>query len=857
MEKKWCSVFIAFRLKRILLAGLVILFFSFPAILLAQLLSPEAFLGYPLGSRFTSQEKILDYCRHLESYGNGHVRVKIYGQTPGHRPLFVCFVSSQSNLEHLDAIKRNNRMLACFQKGHPDYNAPVVLWYSYNVHGNEPSCSEAALAFLYQAACGMEPFQSCLRNCLIIVDPCVNPDGRARYINWFEDVSGNSPNLDSDAIEHHEPWPGGRYNHYYFDLNRDWVWQSQPESQQRLALYQDYLPQVHADFHEQEIGNPYYFPPAAHSYHDLITPWQRSFQQIVGNIIARDFDQKGWLYFTKEEFDLFYPSYGDSYPLFNGAVGMTFEQAGNSHAGLRIVTPQGNKLNLSDRIAHHLLSSIDVMRAASLYATDLLENYHHFFSTVPSNITYKTYIVKYRSGDEERIRDLKALLRLNGIWFGSGSGEFKGVDFNDFKVKKISLTPKDLLISIRQPKGVLASVLFEPRSRLEDSLTYDITSWALPYVYGLQGFAVKNAIRVTVDSARPQTMAMDSSLTHYGYAIRWQGPHSARVLTGLLKLGITVRFSDLPFSVGGENFSRGTLLILRDANMAWGDSLWYWTKKEAASQQVPVYALDKGMVDKGADFGSPHIHVIKAPKIAVVSGKFENPTSIGEIWYLFDHHLNYPVSMVSENDLEDLDLDKYQILILPSGDYPIGEDKYFMDRLLSWIKKGGKLICMEDAIALVSSQPWSGLHERTSQQDLENRAKANAPNSYDLLSRYGDRDRKEVSSSMPGAIFRVDLDNTHPLMYGYGSTYYTLKQNSTIYNFIGTEGWNAGIFKKNAALSGFIGYDLQKKLSDGLLFGNTMIGKGTLVFFTDDVLFRDYWNNGKLMFINAVFLVGQ
>ncbi|MCE3282887.1 MAG: family carboxypeptidase, partial [Chitinophagaceae bacterium] len=292
--------------------------------------SPKSFLGYEAGEQFTPHYKILDYVRVVAAAAPTMVKVEKYGETYEGRELVVVIVGSPENMQQLESIRKAN-LAATGMEGGSAAAKTAIVWLSYNVHGNEPSSSEAAMATLYELVNPANAeVKEWLKNTVVVIDPCLNPDGRDRYVNWFNSVKGKYENADPQSREHMEPWPGGRSNHYNFDLNRDWAWQTQKETQQRVVKYNQWMPHVHVDFHEQFYNNPYYFAPAAEPFHEVITPWQREFQTTIGKNHASIFDKKGWLYFTKQYFDLFYPSYGDTYPTYNGAIGMTYEQAGHS-----------------------------------------------------------------------------------------------------------------------------------------------------------------------------------------------------------------------------------------------------------------------------------------------------------------------------------------------------------------------------------------------------------------------------------------------------------------------------------------------------------------------------------------------
>src|SRR6185312_6214818 len=353
--------------------------------------SPEQFLGYPRGSQFTGHERIAGYFRQVARLAPDRMLLKEYGKTYEGRPLLLAFIASPDNLKRLDAIRLNNlRLAGLLHDGvAAEEDAPVIVWLSYNVHGNEPASSEAAMKTLYELVAPARPDDPAagmsggpaawLKNTVVVIDPCINPDGRDRYVNWYNSVVGQAPNPDPQAREHHEPWPRGRGNHYDFDLNRDWAWQTQTETRQRMAAYNAWLPEVHVDYHEQGYNSPYYFAPAAEPYHEVITPWQREFQVLIGKNNAKYCDRSGWLFFTKQEFDLFYPSYGDTYPTYNGAIGMTFEQGGIG-AGLAVQTSDGDTLRLSDRLEHHYITGMSTIEMASLHDGELLKAFHRYFA---------------------------------------------------------------------------------------------------------------------------------------------------------------------------------------------------------------------------------------------------------------------------------------------------------------------------------------------------------------------------------------------------------------------------------------------------------------------------------------------
>ncbi|RYF91913.1 MAG: zinc carboxypeptidase, partial [Chitinophagaceae bacterium] len=567
------------------------------------------------------------------------MRLQQYGETNEHRPLYLAFISDEKNIGNLENIRMNNLRLANLAKDKmaPQEDAPAIVWLSYNVHGNETSSSEAGMLTLYAL---LDPTntqtKTWLKNTFIVIDPCINPDGRDRYVNWFNSVVGSKYNAFPEAREHREPWPGGRTNHYYFDLNRDWAWQTQVESKQRMIVYNQWLPQVHVDFHEQNIDAPYYFAPAAQPYHEVITPWQRSFQVTIGKNHAKYFDKNNWLYFTKEVFDLFYPSYGDTYPVYNGAIGMTYEQGGGGGAGLGVHTSEEDTLSLYDRAIHHFTTSLSTIEVCAANAGSLVKEFRKFFNSGVSGTVgdYKTYVIKNSSQDSGRIQSLKDLLDKNGIQYGSGNGNGKGISYSSGKEESFNVTSGDLVISAAQPKATMVKVLFEPQSKLVDSITYDITAWSLPYVYGLKAFATKEKISPT--NAGAQSVIVNNPDDAYGYVIQWHGLSSARTLSQLLGRGIRVRFAEMPFEVNDQQFGRGAIIVVKKGNEKFGSGLGRIVAGICDSNKVRVNAVNTGMVDKGFDFGSSKVHPLKMPKVAMLTGRGVGSNAAGEVWFFFE-----------------------------------------------------------------------------------------------------------------------------------------------------------------------------------------------------------------------------
>lgn len=809
----------------------------------AQIKTPDDFLNYPLGSRFSTHEQVIGYFKHIASKDKMTTRLISYGRSYEGRELLAVVVSSKENMVRLEQIRKNNLQLSRADK--PDLGTgkqPVILWFSYNIHGNEASSSETAMKTLYALTEGKtKDIESWLKNTVVVMDPCLNPDGRERYVNYFNEVIGGQPNANPMAREHFEPWPGGRSNHYYFDLNRDWAWQTQLETRQRLKFYRDWMPEVHVDFHEQNYNEPYYFAPAAEPIHVDVTPWQRAFQVTVGKNNAKYFDEQGWQYFTKERFDLLYPSYGDTYPLYNGAVGMTYEQGGIG-AGLAVVTTNGDTLTLKDRIAHHYTTGLATLETVSNHAEKLLNEFEQYFEqsvAAPPGV-FKTYVIKGQN--LSRVKRMAELLEKNGITYSFGPERpLRGYNYESKKIEGFKGERNDLVVNLHQPAAVLANVLFEPQTEVRDSNTYDITAWSLPYAYGLKAYALKESVKgLYAQPEEKRDPAILSLEKPYAWILGWGSLAHARVLIALQKEGIKVRSAEEGFSIGQRSFPVGTLLVYRtenDRNIKGLNSKIEQIVKDLGTVSYPVAT---GYVDKGKDLGSSVYPVLSASKIGVLSGPGTSSQGVGEIWHFFEQELNHPITMLVAQQLDHLDLGKINLLVIPDGNY----EEEICQQLEGWITRGGKLILFENAISGFAGKKPFGIRQKEAVKDTIN---------AELIKKYGERNQDDLANAIPGAIFKVELDKSHPLSSELGDYYYALKTDDKVYELLNRD-WNVGTLNADSHVSGVAGKEVMKRLNNGMLFGVQKLGRGRVVYLGSDILFRSFWEVGKQMFLNAIFL---
>jgi hypothetical protein len=824
-----------------------------------KLQSPKEFLGYELGERFTRHHRVVEYYKHVADVME-NVSLTKYGETYEHRDLVYAVVTSPENFKNIEQIRTDNLKRATLVDGSASAEKKAIVWLSYNVHGNEANSLEASMWTLYELAnTSNAKTQDWLKNTVVILDPCINPDGRDRYANFYNQYGQVTPNPSGDSKEHREPWPGGRANHYLFDLNRDWAWQTQIESQQRLKVYNQWMPHVHVDFHEQGYNNPYYFAPAAEPFHEVISPWQREFQVMIGKNHAKYFDEQGWLYFTKEVFDLYYPSYGDTYPTYNGAIGMTYEQGGSGYGGLSITTETGDPLTLKDRLTHHHTTGLSTVEMTALNANRVVDEFEKYFRDNNSNpaSAYKTYIVK-GDNNRDKIQQLTKWLDTHAIKYGFASAgkALKGYDFQTQGQGNFNLTAEDLVISAYQPKSRLITTLFEPQSKLADSLTYDITAWNLMYAYDLKGFATSERINADKKFQSASTSAPAVVNRPYVYIFRYEGLKDVAFLGALMQKDIKVRASRKAFGVGNQTFNPGTLLVTRRNNEHIKDFDTV-VQNLAKESERTIYSSSTGFMDKGKDIGSSEVSYLKAPKIAVLIGEQTSSLSSGEIWYFFERNIKYPITHLGTDYIKNIDLKKYDVLIVPEGNYRLF-DEAFLGQVSTWVSGGGKLIVVANAMNTFAGKDGFGLKNYASDSEKTDAEKKEKElKEKDVLARYEDSERSSLSDYISGAIYKVALDNSHPLAFGLGNTYYTLKTNENRFVYL-EDGGNVAVIKGAAKpVQGFAGYRANKKLDNTLVFGVQQKGQGSIVYLVDNPLFRCFWENGKMVFANAVFMVGM
>jgi len=829
-------------------AGIGILLAVVSALQGQEIPSPAAVLGHDLGERFTSTSQVLSYATALAA-ASPRVRLETYGHTPEGRPLIVLIIAREDRWGQLDGILESNRRL--LDRGLSDADVdeiarrnPAIAWLGYGVHGSESSSTEAALWTAYDLATDAPEARGLLDSLIVVMDPTINPDGRDRYVNWYRSIRGETPNPTPGTLEHRSPWPGGRYNHYLFDLNRDWAWSTQPETRARLDVWLHWRPHVSVDFHEMSPFSTYFFFPATPPINPIYPAYTLRWAHYFGDAIAAAFDAQRWLYFTRENFDLFYPGYGDSWPSLWGSIGMTFEQAGGGGAGLSIRRPDGSLLTLADRATHHRISGLATLRAAANRKTDFLREFAGFHRAPPPAGGH-TLIVPGRS---QAADELAAQLQRQGLQVerAESAADLSANPHPGYRARG-RFPEGTLLVRGDQPGWRLARTLLQPEVAWDSTaqqFTYDLTAWSLPYAYGLEAHttaSVPAGVFVPLAPAEDGTGARvpDSS---YGYLV---APTFAAAgpIYRYLASGGRVRAISEEFRVGGTRWPRGTYFLPAE------DSSAVWIEREGLAGLVE--SVSSGRTREGVDLGTGRALNLSAPRIAVLAGEGIQASGFGAVWFILEKLAGIqfdalPAAGISGGQLRDYDL----VVVPPARSLPEAQ----RNTLQEWVRAGGTLV------ALGSSSGWAGRE----MADIEARVgDSESPGEEEELQRaLRTREERRLDrwdEGIHGIVVPTTVDGDHPLAWGVD----LLNDDGLLFvlhradlSFEPAESFETVVQfpARLEAAAGVVSDAKLEELANSGWMVSGRVGAGTLILFADDPLFRAFWHSNFLLFTNALLL---
>ncbi len=796
--------------------------------------TPKSSLGYQVGEWHVRPEQIERYFIEL---ANSSPRIKLhtYSYTHEQRPLFLAYISSEKNIENLESIRLKHLSMP------KSTDRPAVTWMGYSVHGNEASGSNASLLLAYHLAAATDPkTMAQLDNQVIIIDPMLNPDGLARFAHWVNMYKSKNPNSDPSTREHNEAWPRGRTNHYWFDLNRDWLLLQHPESKGRVKMFHHWKPNVLTDFHEMGTNSTYFFQPGVKSRQNPLTPKENfDLTAKIATYHAKALDNIGSLYFTKESFDDFYYGKGSTYPDINGSIGILFEQAS---ARGHLQDSINGKLSFPFAIKNQLTTSFSTLDAVQENAKQLLQYQRNFYQKAKLNANAnRTRAVVYSSHDAYRIAEFNKILSGHGIEFYPLANELE-INNQEFQPGQAYIVP------IRQTQSSLIESIFEKRKTFQDNTFYDVSSWNLALAFDLNYQMVS---RSDYESSLLGKKKEISPIVFEGpedntvaFAFDWRNFASANLLSYLLSNDIKVRHVSKPTTVmsnkGKVELGLGDLIVAVKAQDISAKKLAQLMEPKLQELQLQPVSIVSGLAQSGPDLGSASLPVLTKVKPLMIIGEGVSSYQAGEVWHLFDQRLNQQLTMMTVNQIERTALNDYTHIIMVDGRYSFSEKG--VDSLSQWVKQGGVIVAQSRGADWLAQRGW-----------LSSDAKR-LERSVDTNVSYSEMGKTRSEHVIGGAIADATIDLNHPLAFGLEDNKIAIFKRGQLGFTEPKEAFvSVARFSKQPLIAGYMSADNRNHLS-----GKTSIlvqghGQGKLIAFSDDMNFRGFWLGTSRVFSNALY----
>lgn len=810
--------------------------------------SPEEFLGYAIGSHHTRHDRIVAYFNTLAEVSN-KATITQYGQTFERRPLIILTVSSPQNISNIGEIRdRHLEFIDPTAKDPGTEDLPVFINLGYGVHGNEPSSAEAAMLTAYTLIASQNiQIQNYIENSIIFIDPTINPDGRDRHTWWANMYKANPLVGDPLDAEHNEVWPRGRTNHYWFDLNRDWYLAINPESRSKLEWYHQWYPNVVTDFHEMGSSSTYFFEPMKDngSLHPIMPKANyTTLNDTFGRYYKEGLDSIGSLYFTKEVFDGTYPGYGSSYPDLQGGLALLFEQA--SSRGHVQKLDNGNTLTFPFTIRNQYVSSMATIKA-SVENKSLLYTYQKdFFETALSNAT-KSQVKAYVFGDQhDRNRTLafvdKLLLHKIEVYKLSEEITIAGRKFDE---------EFGFIIPTEQAQYRMVQSMFETYSDFRDSVFYDASAWSLANFYNMPYNEISGSYKTgelvtELNSLNDQKEVIRSD---YAYIISWDDYNTPAFLYYLQDKGVLASSAFKSFTIStaqaqAKQFDLGSLLIPVKGQTIAEDSLYILLKSGAEKFAVDVHTAASGYSLSGIDLGSGNIMTLKKPEILMMIGDGVSSYEAGEVWHLLDTRMHMPVTKVQMRQFNRIEFHKYNVMVMVSGNYN-ELDSVKQQKIKSWISEGNTLITIRNASEWIIKQ-------KLVKEALIEEKKDTTVERLPYITARGHIGKERIG----GAIFKVELDLTHPLCFGYHDSEIPVYRNSTVWIKPSKNPYSTvARYTEDPLIDGFItDKNMNEFLKKSASLIVSRIGGGRVIMFAENPNFRGSWYGTNRLFLNGIFL---
>ncbi|TXE16958.1 zinc carboxypeptidase [Psychroserpens burtonensis] len=791
--------------------------------------TPESVIGHQVGEWHITHDKLVYYMQALAKSSN-RITVENRGTTFEGRPLLLLTITSPENHKNLESI-RQAHIASTENNTVTTGNMPIVVYQGFSIHGNEPSGSNASLLAAYHlAAAQSEDVKNILENAIILFDPSLNPDGLQRFAYWANSNKNKNPNPDPNDREYDEVWPGGRTNHYWFDMNRDWLPVQLPESRARIASFHKWLPNILTDHHEMGTNSSFFFQPGIPSRTHPLTPkLNQELTKNIGDFHAKALDKIGSLYYTEESYDDFYYGKGSTFPDINGGIGILFEQAS---ARGHLQESDNGILTFPFAIRNQLTAALSTLEAAKNMREDILQYQHDFYKNARQEAKKENgkAIVFGDEKDAAKTFHLAEILKRQHIDFHELKADFTS-NGKQFKKGHAYIIPKN------QKNTRMINAMFEKRTTFQDSLFYDVSAWTFPLAFGLdyeENISTSNA-GAKVENLEMKTGTV-ATKSNYAYLMEWHEYYTPKALNAILNSGLRAKVGMKQFSINGKDYDYGTILIpVQNQNKSAAD-LFKFLQKISEESHVQIDAVETGLT-KGIDLGSSKFRALKQPKVALIVGEGISPYDAGEMWHLFDQRYDIRITKLDNNSLSNVNLDRYNTIILPSGRVDSGATK----KLKEWVQKGGTIIGYRSALNWLKTNEFIKIDFKK----MERKA-------TDIT--FEQRGDFRGAQVIGGAIFKAHLDRSHPINFGYKADNIALFKNNTLFMKAAKQSYNNPIkYTKNPLLSGYISKPNLDSLSLTVPFKVKNLGRGNVVVFTDNTNFRAFWYGTNKLLMNAIF----
>ncbi|MAZ73017.1 MAG: zinc carboxypeptidase [Flavobacteriaceae bacterium] len=793
--------------------------------------TPKSVIGHEVGDWHITHDKLTHYMQALAN-ASDRITLENRGTTFEGRPLVLLTITAPKNHTNINAIQKNH--LALTESGSGSLNTanmPIVVYQGFSIHGNEPSGSNAALAVAYYLAAAQGPeIEELLNNTVILFDPSLNPDGLQRFSYWANMHKSQNINPDPYDREYDEVWPGGRTNHYWFDMNRDWLPVQLPESRARIKTFHEWYPNILTDHHEMGTNSSFFFQPGIPSRTHPLTP--KLNQELTGKIgtyHAKALDKIGSFYYTEENFDDFYYGKGSTFPDINGGIGILFEQASSrGHAQ----ESDNGILTFPFSIRNQFTAALSTLEAAVGMRKEILDYQRSFYNEARTEGGSGAIVF----GDEKdagKTYELAQILQRHKIKFHEVKNDFTK-DGKNYKKGYSYIIPKN------QKQSRLVKAMFEKRTTFQDSLFYDISAWTFPLAFNLD-----YSEDVALSQAGPEVTSLKLATpdvpkkSNYAYLMEWHEYYSPKALQMILDKDLRAKVGMTPFTMENKEFDYGTIMIPVQNQKLQGEELNQFLTKVSQETGVTITAVPTGLT-QGIDLGSGQFRAIENPKVAILVGDGVNPYDAGEIWHLFDTRYNMLITKLDTKNFRRMDLNKYTDIILPAT-WGSALEKSETEKLKDWVRAGGTLIGYRNAGNYLESNELLPIKFKK-KQDTAKAITFEQRNDY-----YG-------AQVIGGAIFEAKLDRSHPIAFGYKNNTLPMFRNTTLFMEADENSYNNPIqYTASPLLAGYISKPNLEELTNTVPFKTESYGRGQVVYFTDNTNFRAFWYGTNKLLMNAIF----